>query len=66
MLEEERLPAARLLHDAISDLAELEVDVNRLADAHELADAVDGVDELGEGVESHAGTQPRAGGFSPT
>ena len=53
MLEQQRLAAARLLHHAVGDLAELELDAHRLPDAHELADGVDRRDELGERIEAH-------------
>ena len=44
----QRLAAARLLHHAVGDLAELELDAHGLANARELADRVDGRDELGQ------------------
>ena len=51
MLEEQRGAAARHLHDAVGDLAQLEVDTYRMRNAHEVARRVYGVNELLEGIE---------------
>ena len=54
MLEQQRRPAAGLLHHAIGDLRHLELGAHRLANPHQLADALDGGDELRQRVEAHA------------
>ena len=41
MLEQQRLAAAGLLHHAVGDLAQLEIDRHRLRDANELAGRVE-------------------------
>ena len=50
MLEQQRLAAARLLHHAVGDLAQLEIHRHRLRDAHELAGLLELRDEIGESV----------------
>ena len=54
MLEQQRRPAAGLLHHAVGDLAQLEVRLHRLTDAHELTGRVERLYELVQRVEGHS------------
>ena len=53
VLEQQRLPAARLLHHAVGDLAQLEIRGDRLLDASTLTGGVECSDEFLERVEGH-------------
>jgi hypothetical protein len=48
MLEEQRRPAARHLHHAVGDLAQLAVDRHRMTYANELAGVIERRDEVAE------------------
>ena len=60
LLEEQRLAAARLLHHAIGDLAQLEIERDRLPNANELTGLLELRDEFGESVDAHDGGQTRS------
>jgi len=65
VFEVERLAAARLLHHAIRDLADLQARLNWLAYTRELSDAVDRGQKLRYGIQAHlVGTEVT--GRSPT
>ena len=53
LLEQQRFAAPRLLHHAVGDLAQLEIERHRVPHAHQLAGAVELLDELSEAVDGH-------------
>ena len=67
MLEEQRLAAARLFHHPVGDLAQLEIERDRLRHANELAGRIERRDEFGESVDGHSRRQggPTRYGFVP-
>ncbi len=68
LLEQQRFPAAGLLHDSIGDLAQLEIQRHRMRYAHQLASRVELLDERRKRIDRHeavVGAQCAAPRFVP-